>query len=1140
MPIILRKHLRFIAIVAIGIFGLALSAQARENNLAISGTTILPGQTATIAVNLHNTDNCYGLQFDITMPEGLSLTGVSKTNRTSNCVLTPNLNSGKERVVLLSLSNPLSGSYGDVCELKVQASPTFKGGILKITNAKMSDGGTSDITIPSTQCEFLNVKNATVILPDFSITAGESKYVGVNIKAEGNVAGLQVDLYLPNELTIDLSSIALSSSGSNFILDKQQHNGYIRVLIYSLSNAVISGNLDDVFSFAVKADESASGITEIKLQNISISSQTGVNIPLESSRTKVTINKPRASSITLSPASAILKVGEQQQIAATIFPENAANKELFWSIDNPAIATVDETGLVHAIGLGTAIITATSKDDTEIKATCQITVVATPAGSIILNKTEATLKATETLDLVATILPETTTDKSVTWISSNEAIATVDANGKVTAMAVGKTTITVTAASGVSAKCAITVVETPAGGIIIDKDALGITGDNLEMRVGDVKAIKVTVTPETTTDKSVTYESSNPTVASVDENGNVTALSLGTSAITITAKSNPEVKATINVTVVATPAGSITLNKTETTLKATETVDLVATILPETTTDKSITWKSSDEAIATVDANGKVTAVAVGKATITATAASGISVECAITVVETPAGGITIDKDALGITGDNLEMHVGDVKAIKVTVTPETTTDKAVTYSSENPAVASVDENGNVTALNLGTTTITIVAKSNPDVKSTINVTVVATPAGSIILNKTETTLKATETVDLVATILPETTTDKSVTWKSSDETIATVDANGKVTAVAVGKATITATATTGIEATCAITVVATPAESIALNCEDATIRVNDTVVLNASIAPEQTTDKIVVWKSSDENIASVDANGVVRGLYSGVATITATAASGVSASCTVTVFPRETAPITVTRSNEKIIIMDGESAEMSVNITGGYPEGLIFAWSNGGNTVGSANSLTVVGRSNGNKKSNEFYRVHVVDVCDGVTLLDETYQFEVETWPLPATDVAIETDSDTDNLKIREGNLLELSAENPPGGYADNWGFDWYLDGTIISSEPEMSRLMTMYEDTEMATEKAVVTLIASNIGPDGTVWGEATSAPLNVTIYRRPLTPKQQLRKGDGTTHTVQPTKGWACLHPVASVASCLGLGPQLCPLI
>ena len=896
-----------------------------------------------------------------------------------------------------------------------------------------------------------------------------------------------------------------------------------------------------------------------------------------------------------------MKVGESKAIKVTVTPETTTDKAVSYSSENPSVASVDENGNVTALSLGTTTVTIIAKSNPEVKATINVTVVATSAGSIALNKTDATLKATETLDLVATILPETTTDKTVAWKSSDEAIATVDANGKVTAIAVGKATITATAASGISAECAITVVETPAGGIVIDKDALGITGDNIEMRVGDVKAIKVTVTPETTTDKSVTYESSNPAVASVDENGNVTALSLGITAITIAAKSNPTIKATIIVNVVATHAGSIILNKTEATLKATETVDLVATILPETTTDKSVTWKSSDEAIAIVDANGKVTAIAVGKAIITTTAASGISAECAITVVETPASDIIIDKDALGITGDNLEMRVGDVKAIKVTVTPETTTDKSVTYESSNPAVASVDEKGNVTALSLGNTTIKITANSG--VSATINVTVVGTPAGSISLNKTEATLKATETVDLVATILPGTTTDKSVTWKSSDEAIATVDTNGKVSAVAVGKATITATAASGISAECAITVietpaggitidkdalgitgdnlemkvgesksikavvtpetttdksvtyessnpavatvdengnvtalslgtttviiiaksnpdvkatinvtvVATPAGSIILNKTEATLKATETVDLVATILPETTTDKIVVWKSSDENIASVNANGVVTGLYSGVATITATAASGVSASCTVTVLPRETAPITLTRSNEKMIIMDGELAEMSVNITGGYPEGLTFAWSNGGNTVGSANSLTVVGRSNGNKKSNEFYRVRVVDVCDGVTLLDETYQFEVETWPKPATDVAIETDSDTDNLKIREGNLLELSAENPAGGYADNWGFDWYLDGTKISSEPEMSRVMTMSEGTERATEKAVVTLTASNIGPDGTVWGEATSTPLNVTIYRRPLTPKQLLRKGDGTTCTV-----------------------------
>ena len=805
-----------------------------------------------------------------------------------------------------------------------------------------------------------------------------------------------------------------------------------------------------------------------------------------------------------------MRVGDVKAIKVAVTPETTTDKSVTYESSDPTVASVDEGGNVTALSLGSTIITITAKSNTEVKATLNVTVVATPAGAISLNKTEASLKATETVDLVATILPETTTDKSVTWTSSDEAIATVDADGKVTAVAVGKATITATAASGISATCVITVTETPAGGITIDKDALGITGDNLEMRVGDVKAIKVVVTPETTTDKSVVYGSSDPAIASVDEDGNVTALSLGTTTITITAKSNTDVKATLIVTVVATPAGAISLNKTEASLKATETVDLVATILPETTTDKSVTWTSSDEAIATVDADGKVTAVAVGKATITATAASGISATCVITVAETPAGGIIIDREALGITGDNLEMRVGDVKAIKVVVTPETTTDKSMVFESSDPAVASVDEGGNVTALSLGSTIITITAKSNTEVKATLNVTVVATPAGAISLNKTEASLKATETVDLVATILPETTTDKSVTWTSSDEAIATVDADGKVTAVAVGKATITATAASGISANCVITVTETPAESMTLDCEDATIRVTETVKLNATITPEQTTDKTIVWKSSDDNVASVDVNGVVTGHYSGVVTITATCGS-VSASCTVTVIPRETAAITVTRSEELMIIMDGETAEMSVNVSGGYSDGLTFTWSNNGNTVGTANSLRVTGRSNGDKKSNEFYSVRVVDECDGAILLDQTYQFEIETWPRPASDVTIKTGSAADNIKIREGNLLELSSDMPEGGYGANWNFDWYLDGVKISTEQEMSHVMTMDEGMEMATEDAAVRLTATNFGPDGTVWGEAVSAPVNVTVYRRPLTPRQLVRKGDGTTHTL-----------------------------
>ncbi len=417
-----------------------------------------------------------------------------------------------------------------------------------------------------------------------------------------------------------------------------------------------------------------------------------------------------------------INVGESKKLSLKL-TENSLNTTTIpsgylaeWSSDNPEVASVDN-GIVTGNSIGTAHITAIINK--RYVTTNTVTVVATPADSISLNMTEATLKATETTDLVATVFPENTTDKSVTWKSSDENIATVDANGKVTAVAIGNTVVTATAASGVSATCKVTVVETPASDIIIDKEALGISGDNLEMHVGDIKTVKVTVAPETTTDKSVTYESSNPEVASIDTNGNITALSLGSTTITISAKSG--VSAYVNVDVFATPADSISLNMTEATLKATETTDLVATVFPENTTDKSVTWKSSDENIATVDANGKVTAVAIGNTVVTATAASGVSATCKVTVVETPASDIIIDKEALGISGDNLEMHVGDIKTVKVTVAPETTTDKSVTYESSNPDVASVDSNGNIFAIAEGNCTIIL---SCGEISEEISVTV--------------------------------------------------------------------------------------------------------------------------------------------------------------------------------------------------------------------------------------------------------------------------------------------------------------------------------------------------------------------------------------------------------------------------------
>lgn len=208
----LAKKLRLLAIVAIGVLGFALRAQAADNRLSIADVSILPGETAKIAVNLSNSSPCYGLQFDISLPDGLSLIGVDKSARTSSCMLTPNLTAGKEKVVLLSLSSPLAGNEGDICELSVKASDSFRGGSLKLTGIKMSDGGNTDLVLPDAQNRILTLKSAKLSLPNFAITAGETKTVEIGLSADGNVAALQFDLYLPANLTADLSSFSLSGN----------------------------------------------------------------------------------------------------------------------------------------------------------------------------------------------------------------------------------------------------------------------------------------------------------------------------------------------------------------------------------------------------------------------------------------------------------------------------------------------------------------------------------------------------------------------------------------------------------------------------------------------------------------------------------------------------------------------------------------------------------------------------------------------------------------------------------------------------------------------------------------------------------------------------------------------------------------
>ncbi|MBQ5723202.1 MAG: Ig domain-containing protein, partial [Muribaculaceae bacterium] len=172
--------------------------------------------------------------------------------------------------------------------------------------------------------------------------------------------------------------------------------------------------------------------------------------------------------------------------------------------------------------------------------------------------------------------------------------------------------------------------------------------------------------------------------------------------------------------------------------------------------------------------------------------------------------------------------------------------------------------------------------------------TIIDSKADYIALDRTEVSLETSQTTTLVATVLPESATDKSVTWTSSNEAVATVDANGMVTAIAVGEAIITATTTDGsdLSASCKVTVVPVLAMSIELDKTELDAMEMTEFQLTATVLPENTTNKGVVWSSSDNEIASVDETGLVKMLRVGSVVITATTIDGsdLSASCHITI----------------------------------------------------------------------------------------------------------------------------------------------------------------------------------------------------------------------------------------------------------
>lgn len=471
-----------------------------------------------------------------------------------------------------------------------------------------------------------------------------------------------------------------------------------------------------------------------------------------------------------------------------------------WNGTNNSVAVITEDGQIEALKEGDTVITIKVDDATYI-VNVHVEGTAYTVTSIELNKEVIELKVDDIYSLKTIINPPEAKDTELTWHSSNEKVAKVDNKGTVTALAVGTSTITVKTGNGNTAICIVKVTAIEDEDDDFDKIVFDV--NSIVLKDGIKYTIDYSIEPKDANVKLI-WESSDTKVATV-EDGIIQTLAPGTTTITAK-KANKE--AIVYVTVVkgdsSTPdviddgkeikAVSINMNQTELNMKVSQDYKLTAEVLPSNTTNKAVTYKSTNTEVATVDETGKVVAVAKGTATITATTANGIVAEVKVTVDEEKAKEI----ESITLSIKNVSLSPGNTIQLVETYSPSDAAVEKLTWTSSDNNVATV-EDGLVTAMRNGTATITV--SSDSGIKATCNITVNSSvvTVTTVNINPSSVSIRVNGTTQLSAEFYPPYASNKTLTWRSSNKSIATVDGNGLVTGKKAGQATIFATSSNGV-----------------------------------------------------------------------------------------------------------------------------------------------------------------------------------------------------------------------------------------------------------------------------------------------------------------------------------------------------
>ncbi len=480
-------------------------------------------------------------------------------------------------------------------------------------------------------------------------------------------------------------------------------------------------------------------------------------------------------------------VNETKQLSALNRKDNSKTT-VIWSSDNPSVVSVDYNGLLTGIADGTAIITATTPDES-FTATCKVTVSSVLTGIAFDRPTLDMERGTE-VTLTPVLTPSNITNVKLVWMTGDPKIATVS-NGVVTAVGNGTTSIYVSDDSNkLTAFCTVNVTTTVTG------VTLNVESDIIEMDKGATRQLIATLAPEGVSDPTVTWTSSNPDIVSVDQDGNVTALAGG--AANITATSGNGISASCNI-VVNSPVVGITLNTEELVIGVGETYQLIATIDPADANQQDVIWDCTDLSVLNVDNTGALLGQRTGTVTVTVMSVDGyFTASCTVTVINA-ATEIVFDS----ASGD---LEIGKTMQLIPILTPEDADPPVLTWVSSDPTVATVDEFGNVTALTLGETTITATATNGVTATYSLRVVQLEIKIEKIIVDNIL-SVKVAHTFKMDISLLPTNCTEGYVIVSNDPSTIR-VNADGTLTPLKAGVTTVTVSSKSGnVSTTCVVNV---------------------------------------------------------------------------------------------------------------------------------------------------------------------------------------------------------------------------------------------------------------------------------------------------------------------------------------------